>query len=289
MKIKNLMEKLEINSQYEKSKLLLNYIDRLKNIYENKNQEQKDNLYSFLNLIINLSHSPLNTIVNLEVFKENFENRYIQNKYKNKIIQNEDEKIEFENKIEIPKVDYNENTPIWSEESNEENNNNNESEKENENFNDEKFKNENNIFLNQTSNENSNMDLELKYKENLPYSYQYKNNINNLSKTQFLFDSYSNLFKNSFYYKNMPNNFFNHLLNLNKRLTNEMLKNKKDINNDFILNDIFHLFLCFTNEDKNNCENLLNNFNSFETTEISKSLLNNNLVEFNEIRINLNF
>jgi hypothetical protein len=47
IKINNLIEKLEINSQYEKSKLLLNYIERLKNIYENKNQDQKDNLYSF--------------------------------------------------------------------------------------------------------------------------------------------------------------------------------------------------------------------------------------------------
>ena len=285
IKINNLIEKLEINSQYEKSKLLLNYIDRLKNIYENKNQDQKDNLYSFLNLIINLSHSPLNTIVNLEIFKENFENRYIQNKYKNKLIQNENEDFEYENNVQIPQVDYNENTPIWSEDSNEENNNNN---IENENLNND-LNDENNNFLNQNSNDNSNMDLELKYKENLPYTYQYKNINNNLSKTQFLFDSYSNLFKNSFYYKNMPNNFFIHLLNLNKRLTNEMIKNKKEINNDFILNDIFHLFLCFTNEDKKNCEYLLNNFDNFDTTEISKKLLNNILLELNEIRINLNF
>ena len=76
-----LIEKIELNNQSEKSKLLQNYIQRLETIYENKNVSQKDNLYSFINMIISLAHSPLKTVVNLDYLKEQFENRYLENKY----------------------------------------------------------------------------------------------------------------------------------------------------------------------------------------------------------------
>ena len=75
-----LIEKIELNNQTEKSKLLQNYLNRLQTIYENKNPIQKDNLYSYINMIIKLAHSPLKTRVNLDLLKEQFENRYLVNK-----------------------------------------------------------------------------------------------------------------------------------------------------------------------------------------------------------------
>ena len=61
-----LIEKLELNNQTEKTKLLQNYINRLQTIYENSSPTKKDNLYSYINLIIKLAHSPLKTRVNLD-------------------------------------------------------------------------------------------------------------------------------------------------------------------------------------------------------------------------------
>ena len=76
-----LIEKLELNNQTEKTKLLQNYINRLQTIYENKSPAKKDNLYSYINMILKLAHSPLKTRVNLDYLKEQFENRYLENKY----------------------------------------------------------------------------------------------------------------------------------------------------------------------------------------------------------------
>ena len=80
-RVEGLKEKLELNNQNEKSELLQNYINRLQTIYENKKPTEKDNLYSYINLIIRLAYSPLKTRVNIEYLKEQFENRYLANKY----------------------------------------------------------------------------------------------------------------------------------------------------------------------------------------------------------------
>ena len=45
-KIESLTEKLDINSQFDKSKLLNDYINRLKTIFENKSPIKKENLFS---------------------------------------------------------------------------------------------------------------------------------------------------------------------------------------------------------------------------------------------------
>jgi hypothetical protein len=114
-----LIEKLEINNQMEKTKLLQNYINRLQTIYENKSPTKKDNLYSYINIIIKLAHSPLKTRANLDYLKEQFENRYLANKYGGYDINidyyNKVNEIEMPKPIEIPEVDYNEKTPSISE------------------------------------------------------------------------------------------------------------------------------------------------------------------------------
>ena len=80
-KFEGLTEKLEINCQMDKSNLLYAYLNRLKYLYEKKSPEEKDNLYSSIYLILELAHSPLNSIVNLDMMKEKFETRCLKNKY----------------------------------------------------------------------------------------------------------------------------------------------------------------------------------------------------------------
>ena len=75
-----LCEKLIINSQLEKSQLLYNYVNRLKTIYESKPVIIKENLFSFIHLVLSLAHNPLKTVVNIDIMKEEFETRYIMNK-----------------------------------------------------------------------------------------------------------------------------------------------------------------------------------------------------------------
>jgi hypothetical protein len=124
-RVEGLKEKLELNNQNEKSELLQNYINRLQTIYENKKPTEKDNLYSYINLIIRLAYSPLKTRVNIEYLKEQFENRYLSNAYGgydiNKDYYNKVNQIENIKTVEIPEVDYNEKTPSISEDEEEEN------------------------------------------------------------------------------------------------------------------------------------------------------------------------
>ena len=118
-RFEGLKEKLELNNQNEKSQLLQNYLNRLKTIYEKKTPVQKDNLYSYLDLVIRLAYSPLKTRVNIEYLREQFENRYLSNQYGgydiNKDYYDKVNQIEPANTVEIPEVDYNEKTPSISE------------------------------------------------------------------------------------------------------------------------------------------------------------------------------
>ena len=118
-RFEGLKEKLELNNQNEKSQLLQNYLNRLQTIYEKKSPVQKDNLYSYINLIMRLAYSPLKTRVNIEYLKEQFENRYLSNQYGgydiNKDYYDKINQIEPGNTVEIPEVDYNEKTPSISE------------------------------------------------------------------------------------------------------------------------------------------------------------------------------
>ena len=149
-----LIEKLELNNQTEKCKLLQNYVKRLQTIYENKNPLKKDNLYSYINMIIKLAHSPLKTRVNLDYLKEQFENRYLANKYGGYDINKENydkiNEIEEIKTVDIPEVDYNEKTPSISED--EEENSKNDINKEKENENDIIMDNDNNINTNNNIN-----------------------------------------------------------------------------------------------------------------------------------------
>jgi hypothetical protein len=80
-KFEGLNEKLEINCQMDKSKLLSSYFERLKFLNEKNSIEKKENLYSIVYLILELAHSPLKSIVNLDMMKEKFETRCLKNKY----------------------------------------------------------------------------------------------------------------------------------------------------------------------------------------------------------------
>ena len=115
-KFNSLLEKLDINSQLDKSKLLTDYVNRLKTIYEHKSPVIKDNLYSYINLVLQLAHSPLSTVVNLDMMRENFENRYMKNKYEQYVKNNKyidpSIGIELKAKLRFEDVDYNEKT-LW--------------------------------------------------------------------------------------------------------------------------------------------------------------------------------
>ena len=80
-KFEGLNEKLEINCQMDKSKLLSSYFERLKFLNEKNSIEKKENLYSIVYIILELAHSPLKSIVNLDMMKEKFETRCLKNKY----------------------------------------------------------------------------------------------------------------------------------------------------------------------------------------------------------------
>ena len=211
--VEGLIEKLELNNQNEKSKLLQNYINRLQTIYENKNPLKKDNLYSYINMIIRLAHSPLKTRVNLDYLKEQFENRYLENQYGgydiNRDYYDNVNGIEMAKPVEIPEVDYNEKTPSISEEEEEENDNSN---------NLKNLDNENDTIMN---NENINNDTisnigEGKEIVKLPFTYESqreKGIVNSL--LEYLYKSKSKLFFDKNYYNKMPKIFFNYMLTVN--------------------------------------------------------------------------
>ena len=270
-----LIEKLELNNQTEKTKLLQNYINRLQTIYENAPPTKKDNLYSYINLIIKLAHSPLKTRVNLDYLKEQFENRYLANKYGGYDINidyyNKVNEIEMPNPVDIPEVDYNEKTPSITEDEEEENSNNI-----NDNSNNEK---ENDIIMNNENN-NNNYEIIKENKEiiNLPFTYEgqrEKGLVNNL--LEYLYKSKSKLFVDKDYYNKMPKIFFNYMLTVNTRLDNNLITKYEQVSSDFILFRILNIFIeeYKTDDASNTKEIFMNKFFNIDTNDISKKLLNN--------------
>jgi hypothetical protein len=75
-KVKNLVEKFEINSQHEKSKLIQDLIIRLLTIFKFKNVDINI-LYNSILIVIQMAHSPLQTNLDIEMMRERFEERYI--------------------------------------------------------------------------------------------------------------------------------------------------------------------------------------------------------------------
>ena len=266
-KFNSLLEKLDINSQVDKSKLLTDYVNRLKTIYEHKSPVIKDNLYSYINLVLQLAHSPLSTVVNLDMMRENFENRYMKNKYEQYVKNNKyidpSIGIELKTKLKFEDVDYNEKTPTWSED--------------------------------EENNEDVDMDKEKKEDEkkeeiiNKITTITLKKNkiLNEEQKKKILFDIYIKLFPNTEYYSNMSKCFYEHLLNLNMRIGNNC--NIVYVDNDFILNRILHQFSLFTEEDINNANSFIDKFSSLSPIEMSKDLMMSILTILNNKRHDLNF
>ena len=269
-----LIEKLELNNQTEKCKLLQNYVKRLQTIYENKNPLKKDNLYSYINMIIKLAHSPLKTRVNLDYLKEQFENRYLANKYGgydiNREYYDKVNEIEEIKTVDIPEVDYNEKTPSISED--EEENSKNDINKEKENENDIIMDNENNI----NTNNNINVIHENKEIIKLPFTYEgqkEKGIINDL--LEYLYKAKSKLFVDKDYYNKMPKIFFNYMLSVNTRLDNDLITKYEQVSSDFILFRILNIFIeeYKTDDASNTKEQFMNKFFSIDTYDIPNKLL----------------
>ena len=283
-KIESLTEKLDINSQFDKSKLLNDYINRLKTIFENKSLIKKENLFSYIYLILQLSHSPLNTVVNLDMMREKFENRYIKNKYDQYIksanyVDEEVGKIEIEKTFEFEKVDYDEKTPSWSEE--EDGANVKEEEKNNEIKNEDKEKIEEKL---------QKLQKELTMKKALMIRKKKESLLDDEKKKKIIFNSFTSLFTNNDYYSNMKYCFYEHLLNMNLRtMKNNSITSPLYVDNDFILNRILHQFSLFTNEDINNENAFIDKFSSIAPIEMSKELMMNILQKLNGKRHDLNF
>ena len=268
-RVEGLKEKLELNNQNEKSELLQNYINRLQTIYENKTPTEKDNLYSYINLIIRLAYSPLKTRVNIEYLKEQFENRYLSNAYGgydiNKDYYNKVNQIEDLKTVEIPEVDYNEKTPSISED-----------EEENENSkidSDDNKENKNIIVENEIKDDNINEKNEI-IKLNYTYEGQKeKGLVDNL--VEYLFKSKSKLFFNKDYYNKMPKIFFNYMLAVNSRLTDNLIAKYEQVSSDFILFRVLNLLIEENKMDdaSNTKENFMNQFLNVNTSDIPINLL----------------
>jgi hypothetical protein len=76
-KIQRLIEKFEINLQFEKANLVQDLIKRLRTVFSSKKVDL-ELLYYILYIIVELAHSPLQTNINIEMLREHFEERYIR-------------------------------------------------------------------------------------------------------------------------------------------------------------------------------------------------------------------
>ena len=289
-RFEGLKEKLELNNQNEKSQLLQNYLNRLQTIYEKKSPVQKDNLYSYINLIMRLAYSPLKTRVNIEYLKEQFENRYLSNQYGgydiNKDYYDKINQIEPGNTVEIPEVDYNEKTPSISEDE--------ELEEENENSkNDINESKVNNIIM---EHEKMNDNIIINNKKNdiikLDFTYEgqvEKGLVNNI--LEYLYKSKSKLFNDKDYFNKMPKIYFNYMLAANTRLSDNLIAKYEQVSSDFILFRVLNLFIEDYNSDdaSNTKENFYNQFLNINTTDIPNNLLKDILSSVYKRRMQISY
>ena len=275
-RFEGLKEKLELNNQNEKSQLLQNYLNRLKTIYEKKTPAQKDNLYSYINLVIRLAYSPLKTRVNIEYLKEQFENRYLSNQYGgydiNKDYYDKVNQIEPANTVEIPEVDYNEKTPSISEDEEVEE----ENEKSKNDISESKYDDKNIIM--ESENKNDNIIINNKKNDIIKLDFTYegqleKGLVNNI--LEYLYKSKSKLFTDKDYFNKMPKIYFNYMLAANTRLSDNLITKYEQVSSDFILFRVLNLFIEeYKSDDASNTkENFMNQFFNINTIDIPNNLL----------------
>ena len=275
-RFEGLKEKLELNNQNEKSQLLQNYLNRLKTIYEKKTPAQKDNLYSYINLVIRLAYSPLKTRVNIEYLKEQFENRYLSNQYGgydiNKDYYDKVNQIEPANTVEIPEVDYNEKTPSISEDEEVEE----ENEKSKNDISESKYDDKNIIM--ESENKNDNIIINNKKNDIIKLDFTYegqleKGLVNNI--LEYLYKSKSKLFEDKDYFNKMPKIYFNYMLAANTRLSDNLITKYEQVSSDFILFRVLNLFIEeYKSDDASNTkENFMNQFFNINTIDIPNNLL----------------
>ena len=275
-RFEGLKEKLELNNQNEKSQLLQNYLNRLKTIYEKKTPVQKDNLYSYINLVIRLAYSPLKTRVNIEYLKEQFENRYLSNQYGgydiNKDYYDKVNQIEPANTVEIPEVDYNEKTPSISEDEEVEE----ENEKSKNDISESKYDDKNIIM--ESENKNDNIIINNKKNDIIKLDFTYegqleKGLVNNI--LEYLYKSKSKLFADKDYFNKMPKIYFNYMLAANTRLSDNLITKYEQVSSDFILFRVLNLFIEeYKSDDASNTkENFMNQFFNINTIDIPNNLL----------------
>ena len=289
-RFEGLKEKLELNNQNEKSQLLQNYLNRLQTIYEKKSPVQKDNLYSYINLIMRLAYSPLKTRVNIEYLKEQFENRYLSNQYGgydiNKDYYDKINQIEPGNTVEIPEVDYNEKTPSISEDE----------ELEEENENSKNDINESKVNNNIMEHEKMNDNIIINNKKNdiikLDFTYEgqvEKGLVNNI--LEYLYKSKSKLFNDKDYFNKMPKIYFNYMLAANTRLSDNLIAKYEQVSSDFILFRVLNLFIEDYNSDdaSNTKENFYNQFLNINTTDIPNNLLKDILSSVYKRRMQISY
>lgn len=281
-----LCEKLIINSQLEKSQLLYNYVNRLKAIYESKPVIIKENLFSFIHLVLSLAHNPLKTVVNIDIMKEEFETRYIMNKIgmyiKNRnYIPDEIKEIQYDkgdnNIFEFEEVDYNEKTPTWSEDEDDM------VDKEDEHVNEVNIiTNDNNEIQNDIcNNENHQQICKDVIEQQLP----------DKDKLQLMFTHFYKLFLNKPYFSNMSFSFFTHLLNLNSRIHPIITHSTQltlHVDNDFLLLQLLHN-LTTTPSTITSFPSLTLPFTNLIPIDLPSPLLSSLLTTFNTTYHNLSF
>ncbi|MCQ2818606.1 MAG: hypothetical protein MJ252_15160, partial [archaeon] len=299
-----IVEKFEISSQTEKATLLSNYMSRLKTIFEKKSTVDTNNLFNCLSVILDLALPKEESEVNVEEMLKNFEKKYTKtegNKFtKRKDYIEEVEDIKIEKTFEFPEVDYNEPTPVWSEDEGENidgglNGNNMDNQVSGQGVgNNPQIDSVNNPqLLNSSSVNNNSQNNNINNSDNNQSKTQSKtqNQIKNFSeffdKNKYFFDNLTQSFpaQHTEYYNNMPFTFYDHLLKANERLN---IKFGGDdisyVDNDFILNRILILFKSDPKTNPN--QNFIQNFSNLSSIEFSsglqKSLLEGCLKSFYE-------
>ena len=278
-----LCEKLIINSQLEKSQLLYNYVNRLKTIYESKPVIVKENLFSFIHLVLSLAHNPLKTVVNIDIMKENFETRYIMNKIgmfiKNRnYVPDEIKEIQCDggsNVFDFEEVDYNEKTPTWSEDDNEDDDNEDTYEV-----------NAVNEVQNDIRNDDEDNTKQQQYRDDNVMYVQ----LHDKDKLQLMFTHFYKLFLNKPYYSNMSFAFFTHLLNLNSRIhpITHSSQITLHVDNDFLLLQLLHN-LTTTPSTITSSPSLTLPFTNLSPIDLPSLLLSSLLATFNTTYHNLSF
>ena len=120
-------------------------------------------------------------------------------------------------------------------------------------------------------------------------SQKEKGLVNNL--VEYLFKAKSKLFEDKNYFNKMPKIYFNYMLAVNTRLSDNLITKYEQVSSDFILFRILNLFIeeYKTDDASDTKENFINQFFNLNTTDIPNNVLKNILSEIYKRRKQISY